>query len=187
MRQPEWMNKVAEGTLCDIFTFLDLRNYCNWAHSCVKMHKISQHPQASPTKINLLEVVNIVNYRYSSQETKTRIIKRLMTFRPLKLIVPLDLDNLAKVGQMTSLVDLIFNQGLSQTGRPQANINWMHKLPRLTKLTIPNAHLSDTEPSPTSLTFLELVKSDSSGNFSTFNSTVYSRHPTCERYKICEY
>lgn len=183
-RQPHWINKVAEGTLCSIFTFLDVYAHHNLSSSCVKMQKISIRPQASPTQIDIPNLMHSTSFISNPREIRKKIVNRMMSFRPLRLIVPSaicvagEFIELKEIAEMTSLRELIVCEDLSATYRLEPNVEWISKLTRLTKLTIPEESLLTTTPLPSSLTQLELLKSSYRGfSYCSSKSTARLKSP----------
>lgn len=175
MLHPCLIIKAAEGVLCTIFSFLNVREHFNLARTCVKMEKISVQWQASPVAIDL-ELMQTSAAALLSKEVQAKIIRHLMAFRPLKLVVPFHLNSelqkeQSDIKRMTSLRELTLQS--NPIGAPNQivpGIEWLSHLTRLTKLTIPDRNLLLTTPLPTSLTHLEFLEVTGEG-FTYFDST----------------
>lgn len=173
------ISKTVDGVLCSIFTFLNLRDHCNLSRSYTKMQKISLQPQASPVFVNLSNLIvtdtNSTTTTTSTttwtEEAKTKILKRVMAFRLLRLIMPIDDSvKLAEVGKMTSLRELAIGNLSGGVNELFPDIEWISKLINLLKLTIPDKCLLASTVVPSSLTYLEFLKTGD-GGFTHFDST----------------
>lgn len=169
-----WLNEAIDMAVCQIFTFLNVREHWKLSRTSTKMKAVSLMIQASPIEVDLY---NGMRNTLVSPGTSKKVIKRLLNFRLVRLTAPInvdsdwiDLSNLSQLLHLVSLRELTLSNPLHVGHYLDSNtdfaLRWVAKLTRLEKLKVPERYLAHLlPPLPNSLTHLDL----SSNNKSNFD------------------
>lgn len=156
------LSEAADGVLCQVFAFLNVRDHWKLSRTSSRMEKVSHLLQASPPTITIPKIT-----------IKTSaIVERLMNFRPLQLRIQSALDTKIKwekIAEMTSLRELSFDS-INEYSSSTPNMQLLSKLTRLVKLKMPANSYNSFIPFPSSLTHFSLTQVTNSIGFGTFDS-----------------
>lgn len=86
--------ETADGVLCQVFSFLNVREHWNLSRGSRQINQVSQLVQASPTQIDIpAEIYKYAKSQNLSEEVdNARIMQRLLNFRPQRLIIPANVE-----------------------------------------------------------------------------------------------
>lgn len=166
------LEKAADAVLCQIFAFLNVREHWKFSRTSSRVSRVSCLPQASPQQVDVSNEMRVAEYlwagcaSYGDISTSSRILKRLINFRPLRLTVRLGSQaGSMEILQMTQLRELTFSKRLQYDSYSFNPLITSHlsQLTQLKKLKIFAADFHFVTSLPSSLNQIDLLTDTASG------------------------